>query len=616
MLSGAGDDVFNAIFLTKVDNPLLRYDLSAWYLPISHSANNRLTIPQSENNIPDSPSQAFTSITGTTSILQTALTTRVTLISVTSPSNVSFSLVSAPTHTPTTLTIGLLIDPESSRRLVDHGPPASETAKASQFRTFWGEKAELRRFKDASILESVVWKCKTTEDRYAIVKRIVRFAIARHISAGVAGDIHFLTPNLYSELSTPSRVSGTFLKAEGDAFQGLSEAFEKFVRELKDLKDVPLGISGVVPVGEGLTHTSVWSAYPQNYNKLSGQQAGEYYVPVQEVVLQFEGSGKWPDDLKAIQKVKLGFLLHIARQLEANYSVCAKIGLENEDFDFANQGFMDVVYESGYTFRVRIQHDPNHREATLLERILKNKALPHGDRTKYETALKYYQNEFMNGTAHAQALHALRGKYYFLPNTIRLVKRWIAAHMLSPQISSRAIELLVCYIFCHPHPWSAPASAEVGFLRTVKLLSSWDWRKEPLIVDLDGSMTKARYEEISKDFENVRKQDPGIAHAAWSIYCAYDITGSCWTKETPGKAVAARITALAKSSLDVLSKDSGNTKQIFTTPLTDYDFLIQLRNDYSHTANGSVFKNLHGQGWKEVLVDFDPVKEFLKDLEV
>jgi len=77
-----------------------------------------------------------------------------------------------------------------------------------------------------------------------------------------------------------------------------------------------------------------------------------------------------------------------------------------------------------------------------------------------------------------------------------------------------------------------------------------------------------------------------------------------------------RITALAKSSLDVLSKDSGNTKQIFTTPLTDYDFLIQLRTDYSHTANGSVFKNLHGQGWKEVLVDFDPVKEFLKDLEV
>lgn len=432
----------------------------------------------------------------------------------------------------------------------------------------------------------------------------------------MAGDIHFFTPTLYPELATPSKITQTTLRMEGDAFHGLSEAFERFAREVKDLKDVPLGISGVVSVGEGLTHTSVWAPYPQNYDKLSGQQAGEYFIPAHEVVLQFEGSGKWPDDLKAIQKVKIGFLLHIARQLEATYSVCANVGLENEDLDVANQGFMDVIYESGYTFRVRLQHDPNHREAKLLERILKNKALSYSDRTKHESALKYYHNTFLRGTAHAQALHALRGKYYFLPNTTRLVKRWIAAHMLSPQISSRAVELIVCYIFCHPHPWNSPASAEVGFLRTLKLLSTWDWRKEPLIVDLDGSMTSAQYEEINKGFEGVRKQDPGIAHAAWSIYCSYDTTGSCWTRESPGKAVAARATALAKSSLEVISKDSGNVKQIFTTPLTDYDFLIYLKMDYVNIANGKGFKNLQGQGRKDILVDFDPVKGFLKDLEV
>ena len=403
---------------------------------------------------------------------------------------------------------------------------------------------------------------------------------------------------------------------EGDAFVGLNEAFERFVRDLKDLKDVPLGISNVIPVGEGLTHTSLWSPYPQNYNKLSSQQAGEYYIPAQEAILLFQGSGKWPDDLKAIQKVKIGFLLHIAGQLEAKYAVSAKVGLMNEDLEIANQGFMDVVYETGYSFRVTIQHDPNHREVTLLERSLKNTALSHGERTKYELALKYYRNTFMRGTAHAQALHALRGKYYFLPNTVRLVKRWIAAHMLSPQISSRAIELIVCYVYCHPHPWNSPGSAETGFVRTLKLLSTWDWRKEPLIMDLDGSMTTTWYEEISKEFEGVRKQDPGIAHAAWSIYSTYDATGSCWTRETPGKAVAARVTALAKSSLDVLAKDSANVQQIFTTPLTDYDFLIQVKSNYSSTGSGNMFKNLQVQGWKDVVVDFDPIQDFLKDLEV
>jgi len=31
MLSDSRDDIFSAIFLTKVDNPLVRYDLSARY---------------------------------------------------------------------------------------------------------------------------------------------------------------------------------------------------------------------------------------------------------------------------------------------------------------------------------------------------------------------------------------------------------------------------------------------------------------------------------------------------------------------------------------------------------------------------------------------------------
>jgi hypothetical protein len=73
-------------------------------------------------------------------------------------------------------------------------------------------------------------------------------------------------------------------------------------------------------------------------------------------------------------------------------------------------------------------------------------------------------------------------------------------------------------------------------------------------------MTQSQYEEIVKAFEGIRKQDPGIAHAAWSIYSSYDASGSSWTGEIPGKAVAARVTALARSSLDVLSKDSENVK--------------------------------------------------------
>ena len=565
MLSDSQDDVFNAIFLTKVDNPLLRYDLAAKYPLYLKRANLRISIPPPETPLKgDSPSTTFTAINRTLSILQTALTTRVTLISVTAPSTPPFHLPSTPHPTPTTLTLGFLIDPETSRRLVDHGPPASDVSAATAFRSFWGEKAELRRFKDGSILESVLWTCKTPEDRYLIVKRIVRFVIARHISAGVAGDITFLTPQLWPQVVAPVEVRTTYGKTEGDGFSGLGEMFDGFVRQMKDLKDMPLGISGCVPVGEGLTYTGVYAPYPQNYAKLSTETAGSYYVPVQDVVVQLEGSGKWPDDLRAIQKVKIGLLLHMASQLEKVPSVTTHVGLENPDTEISNTGFLDVVYEQGYTFRVRIQYDPNHREAHLLERTLKNKSLATTDRLKLESALKLYQDNFIRGTAHAQTLHSLRAKFFFLPHSIRLLKRWFAAHMLSLQISAKAIELIVCFVYIHPHPWTSPSSAEVGFLRTLQLLATWDWRKEPITVDFDGSMSADRYAELAKGFEGTRKQDPGIVHVAWSIFTGYDATGSCWTKDQPGKAVAARVTALAKSSLDVLSKDAANVKVIST----------------------------------------------------
>ena len=561
MLSDSPGDVFNAIFLMKVDNPILRFDLSARYSALLERTNPRILIPSTETTVlGDSPSAAFSAINRALSILQTALTTRVTLISVTSPSTPPYHITSSPPAPPTTLNLGFIIDAESSRRLVDHGPPANDHAAAANFRAFWGEKAELRRFKDGSILESVLWTCKSPEDQYGIVKRIVRFVIARHISAGVAGDITFLTPNLWSEIAVSSNLKATYGKMDGDGFGGLGDMFDLFVRQMKDLKDMPLGISGVIPVGDGLTWTRVYAPYRQNYAKLSTETAGSYYAPVEDVVVQLEGSGKWPDDLRAIQKVKIGLLLHMASQLEKFHSVTTHVGLENTDTDISNTGFLDVIYEQGYTFRARIQHDPNHREAHLIERTLKNKSLDTTNRLKFEAALKSYQENFMRGTAHAQILHSLRGKYFFLPHSIRLVKRWFSAHLLSRQVSPKAIELIVCYVYLHPHPWTAPSSAEVGFLRTLHLLATWDWRKEVLIIDFDGSMSPDRHMEISKAFEGMKKQDPGIIHSAWSISVGYDATGSYWTRDRPGKAVAARVTALAKSSLDVLSKDAGNVK--------------------------------------------------------
>jgi hypothetical protein len=53
---------------------------------------------------------------------------------------------------------------------------------------------------------------------------------------------------------------------------------------------------------------------------------------------------------------------------------------------------------------------------------------------------------------------------------------------------------------------------------------------------------------------------------------------------------------------------------MFTTPFTDYDFIIHLKREAPSEVKG--YKNLLGQNWKDVFVDFDPFAAYLKELEV
>jgi len=51
--------------------------------------------------------------------------------------------------------------------------------QAQSFRAFWGEKSELRRFKDGSILEAVVWSCNSIAERRTICGRIIKHLLER-----------------------------------------------------------------------------------------------------------------------------------------------------------------------------------------------------------------------------------------------------------------------------------------------------------------------------------------------------------------------------------------------------------------------------------------------------
>lgn len=47
---------------------------------------------------------------------------------------------------PAQVLLGVRVNASEASRLVDMGPGAEDSAAASDFRAFWGDKAELRRF--------------------------------------------------------------------------------------------------------------------------------------------------------------------------------------------------------------------------------------------------------------------------------------------------------------------------------------------------------------------------------------------------------------------------------------------------------------------------------------
>ena len=81
------------------------------------------------------------------------------------------------------ITIGLVLNSSNAFRLVDHGPAAADedTAETAEFREFWGKKAELRRFKDGRIVESVVWEVKNSDERSRIPAMIVKHVLEHHL---------------------------------------------------------------------------------------------------------------------------------------------------------------------------------------------------------------------------------------------------------------------------------------------------------------------------------------------------------------------------------------------------------------------------------------------------
>ncbi|KDQ16670.1 hypothetical protein BOTBODRAFT_30589 [Botryobasidium botryosum FD-172 SS1] len=641
LLDHESGDPFDALFMKDLREPQTKFDVV-----IRVDIAGAKARKQNPLDVLDHSSAVSALVHSLGSVIRQALGTRVKVAAMLQPSSQPRPLDQSRPVSSTLLEIGLVLDPTQAPRLVDHGPPADDVEGGENFRDFWGEKAELRRFKDGSISESVVWEVgKDPQDRQNIPGRIVQHVLHRHF--GIEGDkIAAFQPQYMSVLTIPADVERILVPAatNSTSFRPVMDAFDQLNKTLKAMDVIPLSLVTMSPVSDGLRYASALPPFAVDLERYAALPDCAKHIPAFDVTLQFERSAKWADDLCAIQKLKLAFFERIATGLsDALPGTKAAVALDRYAQDIEDNCSLEMLLPSGFAFRARIYHD---REQTLLERILADKKdTPDSKRREAQAALDLHRRRFIAAPRHHAAITALYHRSPSFSPCVRLVKRWFSSHYISPHISPELIELLCAHVYLSPGSSDAPGSAPTGFARIMAFLKGWNWREELVTVPLYSAagvepQNRVKFPDhkqfqAQEAFKTARAIDPAFHKATWCIATEEDLDGTAWSLGGPKGIVADRVRQLATASLACLeagvTEGNLNVQAMFNHPLDDYDFVIHMdpsvlpRYYQNVVADSSVWSsktkyiNLvpkdKPKEESQPKVDWDPGMLFFRDLE-
>lgn len=431
------------------------------------------------------------------------------------------------------IVLGFTLNPDTSHRLVDRGPPADDAAATQSFLELWGQpKAQLRRFQDGAIVYAVVWNDEKTEEtkttspcslsnddrmQGGIVQKIVRHIVALHFSTKnqtkkntiktsipSSIQVRFSLPHLLSvvdgvkasaDVDNKNRLAQQLLRdpiAAQRQILGAFEALSSFLRmhsiptlpvagtvdQKKSRLGLPLAIDAVEPLSPALRYSELFPPLPHpllgdSSFSLDGRQHVTAGVITSEPILiqiRFGQSSKWPTDLKAIAAAKTAMLIQLAngidgmKQEQDGNELCT--GFQQPSL--VTSTYLDLRFR-GYLFRVIVRADPElHLLRTLQKPSIEAASL-----------LRNLTKEHVVAAMHHSTIHAINTMHPSASAVVRLVKRWMAAHMLSGMIPIEAVELIVAKSYSDHSDacLGSPTTAVAGFMRFMHLLSTHDWAR-------------------------------------------------------------------------------------------------------------------------------------------
>ncbi|XP_063309894.1 nucleolar protein 6 [Pelobates fuscus] len=551
------------------------------------------------------------------SVLARGLDQRITLLSHTLPQRPEWDIGQAPANHKDLgfLSVGFLLSTEFCSSVLEKGP-AADTPEAAEFQKFWGKKSELRRFQDGSICEAVVWPGKVLHEKRKIPEIIVKHLLTLHASIPESS-INYSGNFIDCVLMKEKVGTGE------EQMVSIVQSYDDLSRKLWSLDDLPLTVTSVQGTHPSFRYTDVfppspvkpdWSFHKVEKDKKclvpSLEKPCPAYVSPMKVICHMEGSGKWPQDKDAIKRIKAAFQIRLAELLKQQHDLLCKTTATYTD-----------VYKDGYVFRIQVAY---HREPQYMKEFITPEGMLKSQDTVQSLQL---EKETIHLPYLTSTLHGLHQQHPAFGGTSRLAKRWISAQLLGDSFSEECVDLLVAYLFLQPAPFIAPSSPQVGFLRFLYVLATYDWKNSALIVNLNGDLKGTDCTEIQNDFVASRTRLPVMF-----IATPKDRKDSLWTRKQPSAQILQRLILLSAESLRILENQlmdplgNHDIKVVFRPPLDLYDVLIHLnpkhiprhREAVDHPAKSFVRGLLKTEA--EVLnlffpvVDYDPVQLYLKEL--
>lgn len=326
------------------------------------------------------------------------------------------------------LLVSVRFNPDKAFQLVELGPLETQTEAAGAFRALWGVRCELRRFKDASVREAVVWDV----ERHLVVQEIARYLMSAHYKA----DLCWSSSGLFD-----FAMQGTASNAQ------INEAFDRWTRLLRSIPEVgspsahgqeaaclPLAITHCQPLYAAHCFADL---FPTSTGNPSTSRGLPSFCPVHEFTIEFEASGRWPLTRPALRAAKQAFLLHLASVLQTQPSswrrdflahefphsatkrvaIQASIGDGQDDEPFLDLAFLQQQSEAQpIVFRAFV-HIPKEREMIMKGSTLEEQ--------------RCYNRRHIHRRTLAVAARSVHDRNAIFGPVCRLAKRWLACQLLA-----------------------------------------------------------------------------------------------------------------------------------------------------------------------------------------